>query len=66
MSAEALEKAEALLREGGSLGEGGSRVISDNRQTMHRVRRCDETQPRDMRRTMVAGDAMTVWQQAAE
>ena len=34
-------------------------VMWDNRQTMHRVRRFDETQPRDMRRTTVAGDAMT-------
>ena len=35
-------------------------VIWDNRQTMHRVRRYDETQPRDMRRTTVAGDGPTV------
>jgi alpha-ketoglutarate-dependent 2,4-dichlorophenoxyacetate dioxygenase len=41
-------------------------VIWDNRQTMHRVRRYDETQPRDMRRTTVAGDAPTVAQEAAE
>lgn len=34
-------------------------VIWDNRQTMHRVRRFDETQPRDMRRTTVAGDTTT-------
>ena len=34
-------------------------VMWDNRQTMHRVRRYDETKPRDMRRTTVAGDAMT-------
>ena len=39
-------------------------VIWDNRQTMHRVRRFDETQPRDMRRTTVAGDAMTAAQAA--
>lgn len=39
-------------------------VIWDNRQTMHRVRRYDESQPRDMRRTTVAGDAMTVAQAA--
>src|SRR5437588_11589181 len=32
-------------------------VIWDNRQTMHRVRRYDDTQPRDMRRTTVAGSA---------
>jgi alpha-ketoglutarate-dependent 2,4-dichlorophenoxyacetate dioxygenase len=37
-------------------------VMWDNRQTMHRVRRFDETQPRDMRRTTVAGSAMTVAQ----
>jgi len=35
-------------------------VMWDNRQTMHRVRRFDESQPRDMRRTTVAGEAMTV------
>ena len=34
----------------------------DNRQTMHRVRRFDESQVRDMRRTTVAGDAPTVEQ----
>lgn len=38
-------------------------VMWDNRQTMHRVRRFDESQPRDMRRTTVAGDAMTVAQE---
>ncbi|NJO34070.1 MAG: TauD/TfdA family dioxygenase [Rhodospirillales bacterium] len=37
-------------------------VMWDNRQTMHRVRRFDETQPRDMRRTTVAGTAMTMAQ----
>jgi alpha-ketoglutarate-dependent 2,4-dichlorophenoxyacetate dioxygenase len=40
-------------------------VMWDNRQTMHRVRRFDETQPRDMRRTTVAGDAMTAAQPEA-
>ncbi len=40
-------------------------VMWDNRQTMHRVRRFDETQPRDMRRTTVAGEAMTAEQAAA-
>ena len=40
-------------------------VMWDNRQTMHRVRRFDESQPRDMRRTTVAGEAMTVEQAAA-
>jgi len=37
-------------------------VMWDNRQMMHRVRRYDETQPRDMRRTTVAGDAGTTTQ----
>jgi alpha-ketoglutarate-dependent 2,4-dichlorophenoxyacetate dioxygenase len=41
-------------------------VMWDNRQTMHRVRRYDEAQPRDMRRTTVAGDAPTAVQVAAE
>jgi alpha-ketoglutarate-dependent 2,4-dichlorophenoxyacetate dioxygenase len=41
-------------------------VMWDNRQTMHRGRRYDEAQPRDVRRTTVAGDAPTVAQQAAE
>ena len=40
-------------------------VVWDNRQTMHRVRRFDESQPRDMRRTTVAGEAMTAEQAAA-
>jgi alpha-ketoglutarate-dependent 2,4-dichlorophenoxyacetate dioxygenase len=40
-------------------------VMWDNRQTMHRVRRFDETQPRDMRRTTVAGEAMTAKQAEA-
>jgi alpha-ketoglutarate-dependent 2,4-dichlorophenoxyacetate dioxygenase len=35
-------------------------VMWDNRRTMHRVRRYDESQPRDMRRTTLAGDAPTV------
>ncbi len=39
-------------------------VMWDNRQTMHRVRRFDESQPRDMRRTTVAGDVMTAEQAA--
>jgi alpha-ketoglutarate-dependent 2,4-dichlorophenoxyacetate dioxygenase len=34
-------------------------VMWDNRQVMHRVRRYDERQSRDMRRTTVAGDAPT-------
>ncbi|HUA76946.1 MAG TPA: TauD/TfdA family dioxygenase [Acetobacteraceae bacterium] len=40
-------------------------VMWDNRQTMHRVRRFDESEVRDMRRTTVAGDAPTVVQAAA-
>jgi len=40
-------------------------VMWDNRQTMHRVRRFDESQPRDMRRTTVAGNAMTAEQVGA-
>jgi alpha-ketoglutarate-dependent 2,4-dichlorophenoxyacetate dioxygenase len=36
----------------------------DNRQVMHRVRRYEESKPRDMRRTTVAGTAMTVAQAA--
>ncbi len=41
-------------------------VMWDNRQTMHRVRRYDDSQPRDMRRATIAGDTPTVAQQAAE
>ena len=37
-------------------------VVWDNQRTMHRVRRFDESQPRDMRRTTVAGTAMTAEQ----
>ena len=40
-------------------------VMWDNRSTMHRVRRFDETQVRDMRRTTVAGESVTVEQLAA-
>ena len=40
-------------------------VMWDNRQTMHRVRRFDETLVRDMRRTTVAGDRPTAEQAAA-
>ena len=40
-------------------------VMWDNRQTMHRVRRFDESQPRDMRRTTIAGNAMTAEQVGA-
>jgi alpha-ketoglutarate-dependent 2,4-dichlorophenoxyacetate dioxygenase len=41
-------------------------VMWDNRQTLHRVRRYDHSQPRDMRRATVAGTEPTVMQQAAE
>jgi alpha-ketoglutarate-dependent 2,4-dichlorophenoxyacetate dioxygenase len=37
-------------------------VIWDNRQMMHRVRRYDDSHPRDMRRTTVAGEAPTTAQ----
>jgi alpha-ketoglutarate-dependent 2,4-dichlorophenoxyacetate dioxygenase len=40
-------------------------VMWDNRSTMHRVTRFDETRVRDMRRTTVAGDSVTVEQLAA-
>ena len=40
----------------------GDLVMWDNRRTMHRVRRYDESQPRDMRRTTLAGDAPTTAQ----
>ena len=40
-------------------------VMWDNRVTMHRARVFDETQKRDMRRTTVAGEAMTAEQAAA-
>ena len=40
-------------------------VMWDNRQTMHRGRRYDESQPRDVRRTTVAGDAPTAAQDVA-
>jgi len=40
----------------------GDLVMWDNRQVMHRVRRYDDNQPRDMRRTTVAGDGPTVAQ----
>ena len=40
-------------------------VMWDNRCTMHRVRRYDNAQPRDMRRTTVAGTEITAEQDAA-
>jgi alpha-ketoglutarate-dependent 2,4-dichlorophenoxyacetate dioxygenase len=40
-------------------------VMWDNRTTVHRVTRFDDTQVRDMRRTTVAGDSETVAQLAA-
>jgi alpha-ketoglutarate-dependent 2,4-dichlorophenoxyacetate dioxygenase len=38
-------------------------VMWDNRQMMHRVRRYDDTQPRDMRRTTIAGEVATAEQE---
>jgi alpha-ketoglutarate-dependent 2,4-dichlorophenoxyacetate dioxygenase len=38
-------------------------VMWDNRRTMHRVRRYEQSHPRDMRRTTLAGDAPTVAQE---
>jgi len=43
----------------------GDFVMWDNRQVLHRVRRYDSSQPRDMRRTTVAGDTMTTAQAEA-
>ena len=40
-------------------------VMWDNRQTMHRARPFPVNEPRDMRRTTLAGDGPTVAQQAA-
>ena len=40
-------------------------VMWDNRCTLHRVTRFDDTQVRDMRRTTIAGDSVTVEQLAA-
>lgn len=40
----------------------GDLVIWDNRQTMHRARPFPDEQPRDMRRTTLAGDGPTVAQ----
>jgi alpha-ketoglutarate-dependent 2,4-dichlorophenoxyacetate dioxygenase len=40
-------------------------VMWDNRSTMHRVTRFDDTKVRDMRRTTVAGESVTVEQLAA-
>jgi alpha-ketoglutarate-dependent 2,4-dichlorophenoxyacetate dioxygenase len=40
-------------------------VMWDNRATMHRAREYDETEPRDMRRTTVAGDSQTAPQEVA-
>jgi alpha-ketoglutarate-dependent 2,4-dichlorophenoxyacetate dioxygenase len=36
----------------------------DNRSTMHRARRFDRNEVRDVRRTTLAGDALTVEQVA--
>ena len=39
-------------------------VMWDNRSTMHRARRFDRNEVRDVRRTTLAGDALTVEQVA--
>jgi alpha-ketoglutarate-dependent 2,4-dichlorophenoxyacetate dioxygenase len=43
----------------------GDLVMWDNRQTMHRGRPFPAEEPRDVRRTTLAGDAPTVAQAAA-
>ena len=43
----------------------GDLVIWDNRQTMHRARAFPAHEPRDMRRTTIAGEGPTVMQQVA-
>jgi alpha-ketoglutarate-dependent 2,4-dichlorophenoxyacetate dioxygenase len=43
----------------------GDLVMWDNRATMHRARPFPHTEPRDVRRTTLMGDAPTVEQQAA-
>ncbi len=43
----------------------GDLVIWDNRQTMHRGRPFPADEPRDVRRTTIAGDAPTVEQEEA-
>ena len=43
----------------------GDLVIWDNRQVMHRARSFPVDEPRDMRRTTLAGDGPTVADQAA-
>ncbi len=43
----------------------GDLVMWDNRQTMHRARPFPHTEPRDVRRTTLMGDAPTVEQQSA-
>ena len=40
-------------------------VIWDNRTTMHRARRFDRNEVRDVRRTTLAGDVITIEQDAA-
>ena len=42
----------------------GDLVMWDNRQTMHRARPFPHHEPRDMRRTTIAGDGPTVEQVA--
>ena len=40
-------------------------VIWDNRTTMHRARRFDRNEVRDVRRTTLAGDVITIEQDAS-
>jgi len=42
----------------------GDLVIWDNRTTMHRARRFDRSEIRDVRRTTLAGDVATIEQAA--
>jgi alpha-ketoglutarate-dependent 2,4-dichlorophenoxyacetate dioxygenase len=43
----------------------GDIVMWDNRQTMHRARRFDRSEVRDVRRTTIGGDVITIEQAAA-
>ena len=47
---------------GGNLLTAQRPARADNRRMLHRLRRYDESQPRDMRRAMVAGNAPTASQ----
>ena len=41
-------------------GQKGDLVMTDNRQTMHKVRPFSVDEPRDMRRATIVGDGPTV------